>query len=78
MTPVRVVKEGDKFKLSTVFGYPVGPRLWGAEPPNGLPPINDIFDDKSKAQDAADLWNAYALWCKDRSGKSRKKWSRRS
>jgi hypothetical protein len=78
MTSVRVIKEDGKFKLRTAFGYAIGPRLWGAEPPNGLPPINDEFETKAKAQDAADLWNAYAMWCQDRSGKNRKKWSRRS
>ena len=49
MTPVRVVERDGKYILQTMFGNPIGPRLWGSEPPNGLPPINDIFDTKDKA-----------------------------
>lgn len=78
MTPVRVVERDGKYVLRTMFGNPIGPRLWGSEPPNGLPPINDIFDTKDKARDAAELWNLYAAWCRDRAGKNKKKWSRRS
>ena len=78
MTPVKVVERDGKYILQTMFGNPIGPRLWGSEPPNGLPPINDAFDTKDKARDAAELWNMYAAWCRDRAGKNRKKWSRRS
>jgi hypothetical protein len=77
MTPVRVIERDGKYVLQTLFGNPIGPRLWGAEPPNGLPPIDDIFDTKDAARDAAELWNMYAVWCQDRGGK-KKKWSRRS
>ena len=73
MTPVRVQPEEGKWRVTTMAGNPIGPRLWGAEPPNGLPPIEDLFDDKGRAQDATDLWNAYAMWCKDRSGKRKRK-----
>ncbi len=76
MTPVKVIPHGDKWRVVTAsMENPVGPRLWGAEPPNGLPPADDIFDDKQNALDAARLWNAYAAWAEDRSGK-RKKWSK--
>lgn len=78
MTPVRVVERDGKYVLRTMFGNPIGPRLWGSEPPNGLPPINDIFDTKDKARDAAELWNLYAAWCRDRAGKNKKKWFRHS
>ena len=78
MTPVRVVERDGKYILQTMFGNPIGPRLWGSEPPNGLPPINDTFDTKEKARDAAELWNMYAAWCRDRAGKNKKKWLRRS
>ncbi len=76
MTPVKVIPHGDKWRVVTEsMENPVGPRLWGAEPPNGLPPADDIFDDKQNALDAARLWNAYSAWTEDRSGK-RKKWSK--
>ncbi len=76
MTPVKVIPHGDKWRVVTAsMENPVGPRLWGAEPPNGLPPADDIFDDKQNALDAARLWNAYSAWAEDRSGK-RKKWSK--
>ena len=78
MTPVRVVERDGKYILQTMFGNAIGPRLWGAEPPNGLPPITDIFDTKDAARDAAELWNMYAAWCRDRAGKNKKKWSRRN
>lgn len=78
MTPVKVVEQDGKYTLRTMFGNPVGPRLWGAEPPNGLPPITDTFDTKDAARDAAELWNMYAVWCQDRAGKRKKKWSQRS
>jgi hypothetical protein len=78
MTPVKVVERDGKYVLQTLFGNPIGPRLWGAEPPNGLPPITSEFKDKSSAQDAAELWNMYSLWCRQRAGKMKKKWSRRS
>jgi hypothetical protein len=76
MTPVKVIPHGDKWRVVTEsMENPVGPRLWGADPPNGLPPADDIFDDKQNALDAARLWNAYSAWTEDRSGK-RKKWSK--
>jgi hypothetical protein len=76
MTPVKVIPHGDKWRVVTAsMENPIGPRLWGAEPPNGLPPADDIFDDKQNALDAARLWNAYSAWAEDRSGK-RKKWSK--
>lgn len=76
MTPVKVIPHGDKWRVVTeAMENPVGPRLWGAEPPNGLPPADDVFDDKQNALDAARLWNAYSAWTEDRSGK-RKKWSK--
>ena len=76
MTPVKVIPHGDKWRVVTeAMENPVGPRLWGADPPNGLPPADDIFDDKQNALDAARLWNAYSAWTEDRSGK-RKKWSK--
>jgi hypothetical protein len=76
MTPVKVIPHGDKWRVVTeAMENPVGPRLWGADPPNGLPPADDIFDDKQNALDAARLWNAYSAWAEDRSGK-RKKWSK--
>ena len=73
MTPVRVQSANGKFKVITMAGNPIGPRLWGSEPPNGLPPIKDEYDTKSDAQECADLWNAYHLWCQDRSGKRKRK-----
>ena len=73
MTPVRVQREDGKWRVTTMAGNSIGPRLWGAIPPNGLPPIDDLFEDKSKAQDAADLWNCYAAWCQDRSGKRKRR-----
>ena len=78
MTPVKVIPHGDKWRgVTESMENPVGPRLWGAEPPNGLPPLTDLFEDKQAAQDAAQLWNLYAAWCQERSGKTRKKqWTR--
>lgn len=77
MTFVKVVEECGRWRLHTTAGNPIGPRLWGAEPPNGLPPLTDLFEDKQAAQDAAQLWNHYAAWCQERSGKTRKKqWTR--
>ena len=73
MSPVRVQAEDGKWRVTTMAGNPIGPRLWGAEPPNGLPPLDDLIEDKSKAQDAADLWNSYHLWCQDRAGKRRRR-----
>ena len=73
MSPVRVMPENGKYRVTTMAGNPIGPRLWGAEPPNGLPPLDDLFEDKGKAQDDADLWNAYAMWCKDRGGKRKRR-----
>jgi len=73
MTPVRVQREDGKWRVTTMAGNPIGPRLWGAVPPNGLPSIEDLFEDKAKAQDAADLWNAYAMWCQERSGKRKRR-----
>ena len=32
MTPVKVVERDGKYILQTMFGNPIGPRLWGAEP----------------------------------------------
>jgi hypothetical protein len=76
MTSVKVIPHGDKWRVVTEsMENPVGPRLWGAEPPNGLPTADDVFDDKQNALDAARLWNAYSAWAEDRSGK-RKKWSK--
>jgi len=76
MTPVKVIPHGDKWRVVTeAMENPIGPRLWGAEPPNGLPPADDVFDDKQNALDAARLWNSYSAWAEDRSGK-RKKWSK--
>ena len=73
MTPVKVIPHGDKWRVVTeAMENPVGPRLWGAEPPNGLPPVDDVFDDKQNALDAARLWNAYSAWAEDRSGKRKK------
>jgi hypothetical protein len=73
MTPVKVIPHGDKWRVVTeAMENPVGPRLWGAEPPNGLPPADDVFDDKQNALDAARLWNAYSAWAEDRSGKRKK------
>jgi hypothetical protein len=73
MTPVKVIPHGDKWRVVTeAMENPVGPRLWGADPPNGLPPADDIFDDKQNALDAARLWNAYSTWAEDRSGKRKK------
>ena len=77
MTFVKVVEECGRWRLRTMHGNVIGPRLWGAEPPNGLPPLTDLFEDKQAAQDAAQLWNLYAAWCQERSGKTRKKqWTR--
>lgn len=77
MTFVKVVQECGRWRLHTTGGNPIGPRLWGAEPPNGLPPLTDIFENKLAAQDAAQLWNLYAVWCQERSGKKKaKKWTR--
>ena len=73
MTFVRVVEECGRWRLRTAMGNAIGPRLWGAEPPNGLPPITDIFMDKDSAVQAAELWNAYHLWTLERSGKSLRK-----
>jgi hypothetical protein len=73
MTRVKVIPHGDKWRVVTeAMENPIGPRLWGAEPPNGLPPADDIFDDKQNALDAARLWNAYSAWAEDRSGKRKK------
>jgi hypothetical protein len=72
MTSVRVQREEGKWRVTTMAGNPIGPRLWWAVPPNGLPSVEDLFEDKAKAQDA-DLWNAYALWCQDRSGKRKRR-----
>lgn len=78
MTPVKVIPHGDKWRVVTEsMENPVGPRLWGAEPANGLPPADDVFDSKQDALDCARIWNAYATWTEQRSGK-KKKWSRRS
>ena len=73
MTRVKVIPHGDKWRVVTeAMENPIGPRLWGAEPPNGLPPADDVFDDKQNALDAARLWNAYSAWAEDRSGKRKK------
>ena len=76
MIPVKVIPHGDKWRVVTEsMENPIGPRLWGAEPPNGLPPADDVFTEKQDALDAARLWNAYSAWAEDRSGKKRK-WSK--
>ena len=76
MIPVKVIPHGDKWRVVTEsMENRIGPRLWGAEPPNGLPPSDDVFDDKQNALDAARMWNAYADWAQERSGKKRK-WSK--
>ena len=78
MTPVKVIESGGKWRVVTEsMENPIGPRLWGAEPANGLPPVTDLFDNKQDALDCARIWNAYAAWTEQRSGK-KKKWSRRS
>ena len=77
MTPVKVIASGEKWKVVTAsMENPIGPRLWGAEPANGLPPVMDLFDSKEDALDCARIWNAYAAWTEQRSGK-KKKWSKR-
>jgi len=76
MIHVKVVQHQNKWRVVTeAMENPIGPRLWGAEPPNGLPPADDVFENKQDAMDAARMWNAYADWAQDRSGK-KKKWSR--
>lgn len=73
MTPVRVVKEAGKWRIHTMAGNVIGPRLWGAVPANGLPPLTDIFETKEEAQDAAFIWNEYAKWCESKKTKA-KRW----
>jgi len=79
MTFVMVVPEAGAWRLRTTMGNAIGPRLWGAEPANGLPPINDVFQTKDEAVSAAEIWNSYAHWCEQRSGKQKKKrWSQKN
>jgi hypothetical protein len=51
----------------------IGPRLHGAVPPDGLPPLEDIFESKDDAQNAAALWNAYARWVETTRRKKKRK-----
>jgi hypothetical protein len=62
MTFVKVVEECGAWRIHTLAGNVIGPRLHGARPPEGLPPLQDIFETKSEAQAAAMLWNTYAHW----------------
>ena len=61
MTFVRVAEECGRWRLRTAMGNAIGPRLWGAEPAHGLPPITDVFKTKDEAVRAAELWTAYKL-----------------
>ena len=62
MTFVKVVPECGRWRIHTLAGNVIGPRLHGAVPPGGLPPLEDLFDNKDEAQAAALLWNTYAHW----------------
>jgi len=77
MTFVMVVQECGAWRLRTTMGNVIGPRLWGAEPANGLPPITDVFKTKDEAVQAAEVWNSYAHWCQDRAGTRKKKCTRK-
>jgi hypothetical protein len=74
MTTVKVVAECGKWRIHTTAGYTIGPRLWGAVPANGLPPLTDIFDTKQEAQDAAFLWNEYAKWVEHHKKKGKRRY----
>ena len=73
MTFVMVVQEAGAWRLRTTMGNVLGPRLWGAEPANGLPPLTDIFPTKDEAVQAAELWNTYAHWCGSKRAPQRRK-----
>ena len=78
MTFVKVVEECGRWRLHTTGGNPIGPRLWGAEPPDGLPPLTDLFTEKTDAQNAAELWNRYAVFCQDKQNRKKaKRWTRK-
>jgi len=64
MTEIKVVEECGKFRLHTMAGNVIGPRLWGSRPPNGFPPLTDLFDSQEEANLACQEWNDYAKWHK--------------
>ena len=63
MNFVRVVPECGKWRLHTMNGEAVGPRLIVAHI-EGVAPFMDICDTKDEAQDAAQCWNILATTCK--------------
>jgi len=73
MTFVKVVPECGRWRIHTLAGNVIGPRLHGAVPPDGLPPLEDIFESKDDAQNAAALWNAYARWVESNRKKKKRK-----
>ena len=64
MTEIKVVDECGRFRLHTMAGNVIGPRLYGSRPPTGFPPLEDLFETLEAANEACRLWNEYALWHK--------------
>ena len=62
MTKIKVVEECGRFRLHTMAGNVIGPRLYGSRPPTGFPPLGDLFETLEAANEACRLWNEYALW----------------
>ena len=62
MTEIKVVEECGRYRLHTMAGNVIGPRLYGSRPTTGFPPLEDLFETLEAANEACRLWNEYALW----------------
>ena len=62
MTEIKVVEECGRYRLHTMAGNVIGPRLYGSRPPTDFPPLEDLFETLEAANEACRLWNEYALW----------------
>jgi hypothetical protein len=62
VTKIKVVEECGRYRLHTMAGNVIGPRLYGSRPTTGFPPLDDLFETLEAANEACRLWNEYALW----------------
>ena len=73
MKRVIVIQVGDRWKLVTRLGNPIGPRMVSFE---GAPDLQDEFDKKGDAELAAVRWNSYLIGVdKQRSKTSRTRYA---
>jgi hypothetical protein len=55
VTKIKVVEECGRYRLHTMAGNVIGPRLYGSRPPTGFPPLDDLFETLEAANEACNF-----------------------